>query len=275
MAHNERCRACKETIKAMLERIYGSVIPNHRVPLATHPDGYMDTPFYSTLKDIYQSLQQHRGFEKFTWANWVDVDFFIPDPGFVVEFDESQHFTKPRMITLDNYPASVQVEYPIPRWRELCTDLNRRDNDPAYRDEQRSWYDTLRDFLPEIKGHLPTVRLYAREMVWCELNPENPGDVARFRELLEKKRMHALLPEYVDLPVQDKNPEWRTPPPLETSASKEPGSGSIIPAHRNAQRYHLTSTENEHTRLALGRIIQSSSMSSIASSLYLGRWVRQ
>jgi len=203
MAHNERCRKCKETVRAMLEKLYGSVVPNRRITLATRPGGYADTPVYPALEGIYRSLQQHRGFEKFVRADYVDADFFIPDPGFVVEFDESQHFTEPRLIALENYPAAVQVGYSISRWKKLCLDLDRHDNRPLDRDEQRAWYDTLRDFLPASKGFLPTLRLYARERVWCEFDPDNPADVARFRELLEEKRMYSTLPEPGDLTVQN------------------------------------------------------------------------
>lgn len=184
----------------------------------------MDTPFYPALEGIYRSLQQHRGFEKLAWADYVDADFFIPNPGFVVEFDESQHFTKPRLIALENYPAAMQVGYSVPRWRELCAALDKHDNDPPYRDEQRAWYDTLRDFLPAIKGYLPTVRLYAREMVWCELDPENPGDVERFQKFLEEKRMCSMIPGPCVPTREHLNGNWVATVTLETTAGKDPYS---------------------------------------------------
>jgi hypothetical protein len=34
----------------------------------------------------------------------------------------------------------------------LCEEINAKDNYPPYRDEQRAWYDTLRDFLASDKG---------------------------------------------------------------------------------------------------------------------------
>ena len=40
------------------------------------------------------------------------------------------------------------------------------------RDEQRAWYDTLRDLVPSIMGLQPTVRLYASDQVWCSLDPD-------------------------------------------------------------------------------------------------------
>ena len=139
MAHNERCGKCKATVQAMLEKIYGPVTPNYRIALGTRPEEYAGEVVYPALSRVYSALQQHRGYEDFVRAQHVAADFFIPYPGFVVEFDESQHFTKPRLIALENYPVAMQVGYSVPRWRELCAALDKHDNDPPYRDEQRAW----------------------------------------------------------------------------------------------------------------------------------------
>ena len=62
-----------------------------------------------------------------------------------------------------------------------------RDDDPPYRDEQRAWYDTLRDFLPSVLGLLPTVRLAVSEYPWCKLNPNSTEDVEKFRQILSER----------------------------------------------------------------------------------------
>ncbi|MDD4454378.1 MAG: hypothetical protein PHI67_03560 [Candidatus Methanomethylophilaceae archaeon] len=256
MAHDERCRKCKDTIQAMLEKIYGSVTPGYRIALGTLPEDYVDTPLYPALADIYRALRQYRGFEKFVRADYVEADFFIPDPGFVVEFDESQHFTKPRLIALEHYPAAMQAGYSVPRWKELCAALDRRDNDPPYRDEQRAWYDTLRDFLPEIKGYLPTVRLYAREMVWCSLDPEEPGDVERFRKFLEEKRMCSTLPEPRDSPIEHRGADQMAAASREVPAAKEPGVTS-----RTAAPQGLCKVEEQEMSDAVARRTRSAARS--------------
>jgi len=75
------------------------------------------------------------------------------------------------------------------RWAFICDKTRATDNDPRYRDEQRAWYDTLRDFLPELTGNLkPTVRLYSEEMQWCSLDPDNPDDVEKFKNIIESRR---------------------------------------------------------------------------------------
>ena len=65
-------------------------------------------------------------------------DFWVPDPGFIVEFDERQHFTIPRKLALSKYPAVQPLGFPQERWIVLCEHHTAKDNDPCYRDEQRA-----------------------------------------------------------------------------------------------------------------------------------------
>jgi len=186
--HNERCPKCKETIRQLLERIYGKVEQNYKFEIGTRPEDFRGVPFYTALKKIYKALQNYRGFKEFVKAKTLpNCDFFIPNPGFIVEFDESQHFTLPRKIALENYPDELKLGFNKERWIMLCEKIDAKDNDPPYRDEQRAWYDTLRDFLPTIKSLKPTIRLFAKDFVWCSLNPDDPKDVKKFREIYRAK----------------------------------------------------------------------------------------
>src|SRR5207247_563730 len=138
----------------------------------TDPEQYRDTAIYPYIAKIYSTLQRCRGFDSFVRSpNLPNCDFYVPFPGFLVEFDESQHFTKCRNLTFSSYPETLQIGFNRQKWMELCDAIAARDNDPPFRDEQRAWYDTLRDFVPSIKGMLPTIRLYASEFRWCDLSP--------------------------------------------------------------------------------------------------------
>jgi hypothetical protein len=75
---------------------------------------------------------------------------------------------------------------------KLCDEIGASDNDPPYRDEQRAWYDTLRDFIPENKDLLPTVRLHSRDMEWCSLKPEDPKDLKKFSALFNKRNEFSI-----------------------------------------------------------------------------------
>lgn len=185
--HDERCPKCKETVTRLLEKIYGKVEQNYKFELGAHPDDFTNTPYYAQLKEIYEALENYRGFREFVKAKTLpNCDFFVPNPGFIVEFDESQHFTLPRKITLGNYPENIELRFDRERYIALCDRINAKDNDPPYRDEQRAWYDALRDFLPAImQGLKPTIRLFARDFAWCSLNPNKPSDVRRFESILK------------------------------------------------------------------------------------------
>ena len=147
VSHNERCKECKKRVLELLEKIYGEVKEKYNLKLSSKLNELGSTEHCMPLKKIYASLQEHRGYESFVRAKELsNMDFFIPDPGFILEFDESQHFTTPRAIALENYSEQVSTGFSRGKWIELCYRLHKKDNDPYYRDEQRAWYDTLRDF---------------------------------------------------------------------------------------------------------------------------------
>ncbi len=191
----EHYRRPEDCIGDMLRAVYGEVYQHHRIDLGTKPEDYSSQPLQSSLSSIYSALENHRGFKDFVKRQYVIVDFFIPDPGFIVECDESQHFTLPRKISLERYPDEKKVGYMKEQWITRCGELNRHDNDPPSRDEARAWYDTLRDFLPEIKGFLPTVRLYAREREWCRMDPEKPEDVEQFGRIFFNRESESYVKE--------------------------------------------------------------------------------
>ena len=85
------------------------------------------------------------------------------------------------------YPGKLKSGFNVKKWIELCDKIDATDNNPLYRDEQRAWYDTLRDFLPSMHSLLPTKRVYSKELRWCGLNPENEKDIKLFKSILEDK----------------------------------------------------------------------------------------
>lgn len=186
-SHNERCKDCKARVAELLRAIYGEVIVNHDLNLPCRLEDYRAYPVFDALAFIHGELQRHRGFLNFVRAKRLPrADFYVPSRGFLVEFDESQHFTLPRMISLRCYPENLALGFPRNKWMDLAQKLNKKDNDPPYRDEQRAWYDTLRDFSSLLPDHSPTVRVFAKDMVWCSLNARDHNDIKRFSEQLNK-----------------------------------------------------------------------------------------
>jgi len=183
--HDERCVKCKKTIEIMLGKIYGSVRANYKFDIGTRPEDFVGFPLYETLKGIFARFQSYRGYRDLVRSKTLRrCDFFVVDTGFIVEFDESQHFTIPRKLSLECYPDNLELGFDKRKWMYLCDEIKAKDNDPYFRDEQRAWYDTLRDFLPEIKGLKPTIRIFSKDFQWCNLDPENPVDVEKFNSIL-------------------------------------------------------------------------------------------
>lgn len=184
--HNESCRECKKRVFELLGAAFENVEEQYNLKLPATLDGYKGKAFYSDLKAIYESLQKYRGFREFVKAkNLPNVDFFVHNPKMIVEFDESQHFTVPRAIALRNYPSNTILGFDRDKWMERCLALKRKDNNPPYRDEQRAWYDTLRDF-----ADIPTIRLLPEEAVWCNMKICKAEDVERFKKLVLRRFLY-------------------------------------------------------------------------------------
>ena len=194
--HSERCRACKVRVGQLLGRIYGECELDHSFGWRTGLADYEQTSINRTLQEVARAIEGHRGFgigEFVRSKVLARCDYWVPDPGFIVEFDESQHFTAPRRHALSVYVDMPQLGLTKKRWMELCEHHDARDNDPPFRDEQRAWYDTLRDLVPLINGMEPTARLYARDEVWCALDPDDPADQERFLSRLHRERPPSWL----------------------------------------------------------------------------------
>jgi hypothetical protein len=187
--HSERCPECKQRIEQLLAAVYGQVRQNPRLKTSATLESYKRTAVYDALRPIYKALQQQRGHDSFVRSeSLANCDFLVPTPpGFLVEFDESQHFTASRKLSLSLYPEEGVYGFERSRWMELCDEINAHDNDPPFRDEQRAWYDTLRDLIPQILNMSPTVRLHAAECQWCAMNPADPNDLTKFRQIIVKR----------------------------------------------------------------------------------------
>lgn len=110
-------------------------------------------------------------------ARMLELDFFLPQYGLGVEFDERQHFTVERKIALAAYPAT---DFPFDRtkWAELCSD-SILDYDPPCRDWQRAFRDSVRDFRCKA-NNLTLLRIFYRELPEAiKARMENATSLAR------------------------------------------------------------------------------------------------
>lgn len=185
--HPEHCRDCKTRLRELLAALYPDACrKDHAFPWPSRPEAYRGTRIGGVLQRIFDELGAHRGNGDFIRTpRMPPCDYHIASHGFILEFDERQHFTRPRAITLALYPADLRMGFSTREWLRLCDVLDARDPEPPDRDERRAWYDCLRDLLPAVHGLGATVRLYEGSLRWCELRPDSAEDVAVFKSFLE------------------------------------------------------------------------------------------
>ena len=71
-------------------------------------------------------------------------DFVCESQKLIIEYDERQHFSEARRISLESY-RDIPVLYDRSLWIKACKDIGARDNAPVNRDEIRAYYDSIRD----------------------------------------------------------------------------------------------------------------------------------
>lgn len=187
--HPEHCRDCKTRLHELLTRLYpGACHKDHSFPWPSAPEAYRGVRMGEVLQRVFDGLAAHRGYRDFVRTPRMPrCDYFIASPGFILEFDERQHFTRPRAVALSLYPADLRMGFSVAEWRRLCKVLCAEDPTPPDRDERRAWYDSLRDLLPMMHGLRPTVRLYEGAMRWCDLRTDSSADIRRFEETLNHR----------------------------------------------------------------------------------------
>jgi len=165
----------KEAFRNLLERYFGEVQTEVSFDWLVVPRwDSMD----ATLLNLAEALASYRGYRKyFSPGTILHVDFFIPSHNLIIEYDERQHFTIPRAIALENYP-NINLAFDQTAWISFCKAIRATDPTPYYRDEQRAFYDSLRDISASIHG-LTVLRVKDREYDWTL-----PNATSRLNKLL-------------------------------------------------------------------------------------------
>lgn len=185
--HDSRCSKCKSTIYSFLFQLFGEVQFKYKPnSVSTRLQAYSGTRSFKPLTTIYNDLVEIDGRKSFIKARTLQrCDLYIPKKGILIETDEIQHFTYARYISLRRYPAALPIGFDRKWYMLKCNEVRSVDRDPIYRDEQRAWYDTLRDFLPWISTEVKlTVRIPLGFHAWCSLDSKNKTHIAAFKKLI-------------------------------------------------------------------------------------------
>ena len=153
----------KNALQVLLQKHVGVIHAEKRFPWMKTPDPKNLPPEY---KPIAKALAKYRNQSGFLRAPYqLLCDLVIEDKRLIVEYDEHQHFSRARMITLENYPADIKFGYSVPDWISYCDRLNAHDNSPVDRDEKRAFYDTVRD-IEAVRNGYTLVRIKHGEFDW-------------------------------------------------------------------------------------------------------------
>jgi hypothetical protein len=157
-------KAQKAALLALLRRRSPDVQTEVRFPWLTVPGGEGGP---GALPAIRRALRDLRGFEGFARPGLrLACDFFLLGEQLIIEYDERQHFTAARACTLQLYPPEAPLGFDARVWLAECLRIDARDGDPPYRDEQRAYYDALRDLLAAGQG-MRLIRVRHGEHDWA------------------------------------------------------------------------------------------------------------
>lgn len=131
---------------------------------------WLKTPDHEKLPDEYihivKKLSSYRNQVDFKKSNRsLLCDIVLEDLKLIIEYDENQHFTFSRKLTLENYPEDIKVSFSKQDWITSCERINAKDNNPIDRDEKRAYYDAVRD-IEAHKNNYKLVRIKHGDVDW-------------------------------------------------------------------------------------------------------------
>jgi len=164
---NEFKSARREALRKSLSQLWGPVEVEKKIQGIFVPDLKNRSSLDPTLQNILLRVEEHRQISIQGKKHYVlAFDFFLPRVGVAIEFDERQHFTPLRAIALRAYPSEIILCFDKGRWIQLSEQIRAGDNSPIYRDEQRAFYDSIRDILAPKMGLKPVVRIFEEDVPW-------------------------------------------------------------------------------------------------------------
>ncbi|HJH28111.1 MAG TPA: hypothetical protein C5S51_00155, partial [Methanosarcinaceae archaeon] len=166
-ATKKEIRSSRKTQKDFLFRLlkqrFGCVVTEAKFDWLKVPDRVSNDVVFD---EVYENLSLIRGRKDFTTSNYkLECDYFIPSNNLIIEYDERQHFTIQRANSLAHYPSDLNFNFDKDKWCKACEDIKATDNDPEYRDEQRAFYDSVRDILAA-RNEITLIRIKDGDYEW-------------------------------------------------------------------------------------------------------------
>lgn len=142
----------KNELQLKLNKLFKDVVCEKSFEWMKAPLASEVVDMKGVYKKVYEALVNYRGHTSFIKRKSLQCDFVIESKKLIIEYDERQHFSEARRISLLAY-KSIPVNYDRKLWITACTDIMAKDNDPIDRDETRAYYDSMRDILASKNGY--------------------------------------------------------------------------------------------------------------------------
>lgn len=131
----------KNALQLLLNRMFaGDIVCEKTYPWMRTPTEIVDEYI-----PLVASLSDYRGHKNFVKKNVaLRCDFVCESQKLIIEYDERQHFSEARRISLLAY-SDIPTNFDRQMWIRACQSIQAKDNQPVDRDEVRAFYDSTRD----------------------------------------------------------------------------------------------------------------------------------
>ncbi len=156
----------KEKLYEFLSNLYSNVEKEAKFHWCTSHSGL------NVCDKIYQNIKSYRNADFLPErVTQLSCDYVIHEKHLVIEYDEFQHFTYQRQLSLEAYSDNITLHYNKEKWIQLCKKFRRKMNkkNDIYRDEKRAYYDSIRDIIIPCNGY-KLVRIYHGQIDFNSLN---------------------------------------------------------------------------------------------------------
>ena len=139
----------KNALQLLLNKMFnGDIVCEKTFPWLKTPD-----LIQGDYENLYKALSEYRGDKAFAKRNvQLRCDFVCESEKLIIEYDERQHFTEARKISLLSY-LDIPVHFDRELWIRACNDIQAKDGQPVNRDEARAYYDSIRDIEASKHGY--------------------------------------------------------------------------------------------------------------------------
>jgi hypothetical protein len=209
-------RSQKNALQKLLQKRLGHMESEKTFPLLRTPSSASESSDYKKIIEALTNIDGNAGFIK--WNYPLACDFYFEDFKLIVEYDELNHFTLARKLTLENYPKNVNLGFSLEKWIEACDRIHSVDNYPPGRDKGRAFFDAVRD-IEALRHGYSLIRIKHRDVDW-----EQPDGGKNLDDLLRRQNVFS---ENQLSPSPKKNEEIKLEDTEKQISMEGNGSGSI------------------------------------------------